>query len=159
MNFDQAEMPVSFEDAIAQVNSAPSLRKIKAYLENSNMSADMKAILYDVASFSIKVGQTVIAVGRRIFEISSALIAKFPNLTLSTLVALVVSVVITSTLGAITIGGAAPFAGLAAILGKLVVLIGVAKGFIDDLRANAAKTEMERVAAEFDALGLGVVKL
>jgi len=151
---NQGEMAVSFEEAMQQVNAAPSLRKIKNYLDNSNMSADMKAILYDIAGFSIKVGQTVIAVGRRIFEIASGLVVKFPNFTLSTLVAVVIGVVLNGALGGLPVIGA-----LAAFFSKLLVLLGMAKGAIDDIRDNAAKSEMQRVSAQFDALGLGIVKL
>ena len=154
MQVNQGEMAVSFEEAMQQVNASPSLRKIKIYLDNSNMSADMKAILYDIAGFSIKVGQTVIAVGRRIFEIASALVVKFPNFTFSTSVAVVIGVVLTGALGGLPVIGA-----LAAFFSKLLVLLGMAKGAIDDLRDNAAKSEMQRVSAQFDALGLGVVKL
>jgi hypothetical protein len=118
------------------------------------MSADMKAILYDIAGFSIKVGQTVIAVGRRIFEIASGLVVKFPNFTLSTLVAVVIGVVLNGALGGLPVIGA-----LAAFFSKLLVLLGMAKGAIDDIRDNAAKSEMQRVSAQFDALGLGIVKL
>ncbi len=151
--------PISLEEAMEEINSAPTLRKIKSYLDKSDMSADTKALLYDVAKFSIKIGETVIAIGRKIFDLASSLVAKFPNLTMWTLVALVVSVVLTSTLGAITIAGSAPFAGLAAILGKLLVLLGVSRGFIEDLRNNAAKTEMDRISAQFDRMGMGVVSL
>ncbi|WP_254655473.1 hypothetical protein [Roseobacter sp. MED193] len=154
MKVNQGEMAVSFEEAMQQVNAAPSLRKIKNYLDNSNMSADMKAILYDIAGFSIKVGQTVIAVGRRIFEIASGLVVKFPNFTLSTLVAVVIGVVLNGALGGLPVIGA-----LAAFFSKLLVLLGMAKGAIDDIRDNAAKSEMQRVSAQFDALGLGIVKL
>ena len=154
MKVNQGEMAVSFEEAMQQVNAAPGLRKIKNYLDNSNMSADMKAILYDIAGFSIKVGQTVIAVGRRIFEIASGLVVKFPNFTLSTLVAVVIGVVLNGALGGLPVIGA-----LAAFFSKLLVLLGMAKGAIDDIRDNAAKSEMQRVSAQFDALGLGIVKL
>jgi hypothetical protein len=140
------------------VQATPSLRKIKSYLDNSDLSADLKALLYDVAKVTVKIGEAVVAIGRRIFEIASALVAKFPNLTIGTLVGLVIATVIGGTLGSITIAGAAPFAGLAAILSKLVVLLGVGKGFIDDLRDNAAKTEMDRVSAQFNALGMGFVQ-
>ena len=150
--------PKTFEEALQLLQTAPSLRKIKSFLDNSNLSADMKALLYDVARVTVKIGATVIAIGRRIFEIASALVSKFPNLTIGTLVGLVVAAVIGSTLGAVTIGGVAPFAGLAAILSKLVVLLGVGKGFIDDLRNNAAKVEMDRVSAQFNALGMGFIK-
>ena len=150
--------PKTFEEALQLLQTTPSLRKIKSFLDNSNLSADMKALLYDVARVTVKIGATVIAIGRRIFEIASALVSKFPNLTIGTLVGLVVAAVIGSTLGAVTIGGVAPFAGLAAILSKLVVLLGVGKGFIDDLRNNAAKVEMDRVSAQFNALGMGFIK-
>ena len=150
--------PKTFEEALQLVQATPSLRKIKSYLDNSDLSADLKALLYDVAKVTVKIGEAVVAIGRRIFEIASALVAKFPTLTIGTLVGLVIATVIGGTLGSITIAGAAPFAGLAAILSKLVVLLGVGKGFIDDLRDNAAKTEMDRVSAQFNALGMGFVQ-
>jgi len=36
--------------------------------------------------------------------------------------------------------------------------LGMAKGAVDDICNNVAKSEMERVSAQFNALGLGVVK-
>ena len=150
--------PKSFEEAIDLVNSSPSLRKIKSQIDNTELSADMKAVLYNIANVTVRIGDIVISAGRRIFEIATALINKFPNLTIGTLVGLVVATVIGGTLGSITIAGAAPFAGLAALISKLVVLLGVGKGFIEDLRNNAAKVEMDHVAAQFNALGMGVVK-
>ncbi|MDB9716409.1 hypothetical protein OAA72_06655 [Amylibacter sp.] len=150
--------PKSFEEAIDLVNSSPSLRKIKSQIDNTELSADMKAVLYNIANVTVRIGDIVISAGRRIFEIATALINKFPNLTIGTLVGLVVATVIGGTLGSITIAGAAPFAGLAALLSKLVVLLGVGKGFIEDLRNNALKVEMDHVAAQFNALGMGVVK-
>ena len=150
--------PKSFKEALELVQSSPTLRKIKTHIDNTDLSADMKAMLYDIAKVTVKIGETVVAVGRRIFKIATSLISKFPNLTFGTLVSLAVATVIGGTLGAITIAGVAPFAGLAALLSKLVVLLGVGKGFIDDLRNNAAKAEMDRVAAQFDVLGMGFVK-
>ena len=154
-NFTQ---PNSFEEALELVNGSPTLRKVKAHIDNIELSADMKAILYDIAKVTVRIGETIVAVGRRIFEIATVLIGKFPNLTIGTLVGLVLATVISGTLGAITIAGASPFVGLAALLSKLVVLLGVGKGFIDDLRNNAAKAEMDRVVAQFNALGMQVVK-
>jgi len=155
---DIETQPKTFEEALQLAQDAPSLRKIKSFLDNSNLSADLKALLYDVSKVTMKIGGTVIAIGCRIFEIAAALVSKFPNLTMGTLVGLVVATVIGSTLGAITVAGAAPFATLAAILSKLVVLLGVGKGFIDDLRNNAAKVEMDRVSAQFNALAMGFVQ-
>ncbi|SLN58859.1 hypothetical protein ROG8370_02691 [Roseovarius gaetbuli] len=145
--------PKTFEEALELVQGSPSLRKIKSYLDNSAFSADIKALLYDIAKITVKVGEAVVALGRHIFAVASALAAKFPNLVLGTLVALVVSTLIVSTLGSLPVIG-----GLAAILSKLIVLLGVTKGFLDDLRNNAAQSEMDRVSAQFSALNLGVVQ-
>lgn len=145
--------PKTFDEALQLVQATPNLRKIKSYLDATNMSADVKALLYDVASVTVKIGETVIAIGRRIIEIASLLASKFPNLTIGALVGLTISAVLTSALGGLPVVG-----GLAALLSKLIVLLGVGKGFIDDLRNNAAKAEMDRVSAQFSALGLGIVK-
>lgn len=150
--------PQSFEEALEIINQSPTLRKIKSYIDQSSLSADMKAILYDVAKFSVKIGETVIAIGRRILEIAIALVKKFPNTAIGALVGVVIATILGGTLGAITIAGAAPFAGLATFLSKIAVLLGAGKGFIDDLRNNAAKNEMERIAAQFDILGMGLAK-
>ena len=145
--------PKTFEEALQLVQATPSLRKIKSFLDNSDLSADMKALLYDVARVTVKIGETVIAIGRRIFEIASALISKFPNLAIGTLIGVTIAAVLTSTLGAIPVVGA-----LASLLSKLVVLLGVGKGFIDDLLNNAAKSEMDRISSQFNALGMGFVQ-
>jgi len=149
-----SSQPKSFEEALQLVQGSPSLRKIKSFLDNSDLSADLKALLYDVAKVSVKIGEAVVAIGRRIFEIASVLGSKFPNLTIGILVGLTVAAVISSTLGTVPVIGV----GLAAILSKLVVLLGGGRGFIDNLRNNAARTEMDRVSAQFNALGMGFVK-
>lgn len=158
MNDTDFTQPKSFEEALAIINQSPTLRKIKSYIDQTSVSADMKAILFDVAKFSVKIGETVIAIGRRIFAISITLVKKFPNTAIGALVGAVIATVLGGTLGALTIAGFAPFAGLAAFLSKIVVLLGVGKGFIDDLLNNAAKSEMDRIAAQFDALGMGLAQ-
>ena len=45
--------PRSFEQALELVNSSPTLRKIKTHIDNTELSADMKAILYDIAGESL----------------------------------------------------------------------------------------------------------
>lgn len=146
--------PKTFAEALDLVQASPTLRSVKSYLDNSDLSADLKALLYDVAKVTIKIGETVIALGRRIIEIASALVAKFPNLTLGTLVGLAIGAVITSVLGGLPVIG-----GLVPLLSKLAVLLGIGKGFLDDLRENAAKVQMDRITAQFNALGMGIVRV
>ena len=114
----------------------------------------MKAILYDIAKITIRVGEVVVALGRRIVQIAMTLIDKFPHTTLGLIVAVVIATVI-STLVA---GTSAPWLlGLAAALQKLVYLLGIGAGVIEDLRQNAMKDAMDRVTEQFQPLNSAIV--
>ena len=127
---------------------------MKAFLDRSDLSADMKAILYDIAKITIRVGEVVVALGRRIVQIAMTLIDKFPHTTLGLIVAVVIATVI-STLVA---GTSAPWLlGLAAALQKLVYLLGIGAGVIEDLRQNAMKDAMDRVTEQFQPLNSAIV--
>lgn len=150
--------PKTFKEAMDLVQTSPTLRTIRSYIDKTNFSADVKALLYDIAKFTVKIGEKVIAIGRYIFSLASEIATRFPNLVLATMVALIAAALLTSTLGAITIGGKPVFAGLASVLSKLMIAIGVTKGFLDDLRNKTIKTEMDHIATQFDAMKLGVVQ-
>lgn len=48
--FGNTEPPRTVEDAIEFCQTGPTPRKIKTYLDSTNLSADLKALLYDVAA-------------------------------------------------------------------------------------------------------------
>lgn len=146
--------PKTFEEAMELVQSSPTLRTIKSYIDQTDFSADVKALLNDIAKYSVKVGEKVIAIGRYIFSLATEIISRFPNLVLATIVALIVASLVQSTLGSIPI-----FAGLATLVSKLIVFLGVARGFLDDLRQNVLKTEMDNIATQFEAMRLGVIRV
>ena len=100
MNNEEFERPQSFEEALEIINQSPTLRKIKSYIDKSDMSADMKAIIYDVAKLTVKIGEVVISIGRRVFEIAITLVKKFPNTAIGALVGAVIATVLAGTLGA-----------------------------------------------------------
>ena len=150
--------PKTFDEALELVQGSLTLRQIKTYIDNTHFSADVKAMLYDIAKFTVKIGEKVISIGRYIFSLATEIAKRFPNLVWATIVALIVAALLSSTLGAITIKGKAIFAGLAAVLSKLIVAIGVTKGFLDDLRNNAAKSEIDHIVSQFETLNLGVVQ-
>ncbi len=143
--------PLSFEEALARTTQSPPFRKIKTYIDNTDLSADMKAILHHVAKYTVKIGEVVIDVGRRIFAIAFSLIQKFPNTSFGVLMGLVVGFVLDST-----VGGMPVFSTLAELLSKLVMLLGVSKGFFEDLRPKMQQADIDcRIKAEFDALRMG----
>lgn len=134
----------SIQEAILRIQEAPSLSSIKSLLDSFALSADMKALLYDIARVTVKVANTVIAVGRRVLSIAIDLFKRFPNTTLGVIVALTIS----------TLLGAVPVIGLvlSAVFTKLLVLLGITAGAIEDIRQHAFKEAMDRVAAEFRPL-------
>lgn len=156
MNKTSVSEPKSFDDVLAIVCQSAPLVNIKKYLDQSSLSSDLKSVIYNVAQYTVTIGGKIIAIGRRILEIAIGLVKKYPNTALGAVVGAVIGTLVIGPLGSITIAGVAPFAGLAALLSKILVLLGVGKGFIDDIRNKAARSEFERVAMEFDILGKGL---
>ena len=141
-NDSAAQETFTMEEALERVRTSPPLRKAKDFIDRTNLSADMKALLYDIAKFTIKVGEVVVAIGRRVLDIAKRLIKKFPNMTLG----VVVAVALTTLLGI----AAWPLIG--GLLSKLLVLLGLAAGAVMDIRQGALKHEMDEVEAEFSPL-------
>lgn len=129
----------TMDEALERIRTSPPLRKVKEFIDRTDLSADMKALLYDIAKITIKVGEAVVAIGRRILDIAMGLINRFPNMTIG----LIVSVVFVTLLGIgswIVVG---PF------LAKLLVLLGITQGAVEDIRQGALKVAMDRVESEF----------
>ncbi|WP_353429342.1 hypothetical protein [Paracoccus denitrificans] len=142
-------VPSSLDEAIEFCQSAMPLRKIKDFLDRTPLSADLKALLYDLAQFTVKVGEVVVAIGRRMISIAMWLAQTIPNTALGVAVALALTAVI----------GTVPVMGgfLAVALQKLLLLIGLTAGAIEDLRQHAMKDAMDRMARQFAAFNGGVV--
>ena len=139
--FGNTEPPRTVEEAIEFCQSGPTLRKIKAYLDSTSLSADLKALLYDLAGFTVKIGEAVVAIGRRILGMAMWLVDNMPN----TLLGVAVALALTTLIGAIPWIGP----GLALLFNKLLLLIGVTAGAIEDIRQHAAKQAMDRFAEQF----------
>lgn len=132
-------VPSSLHEAVELCNDALHLRRIKHFLDRSSLSADIKALPFDLAHLTIKGGAVVAAIGQRMVGIAIRLAQTVPNTPLGVLVALVLSTVIASL--------ASP--ALAVALQKLPLLIGIIAGAIEDIRQHAMKDAMERVARQF----------
>lgn len=137
-------VPTNLDEALEFFQTAPPLRKIKDFLNRSTLSADIKALLYDLAQFTVKVGEVVVAIGRRMVSIAMWLARTIPGTALGVAVALTLTAVI----------GGVPLIGgfLALALQKLLLLIGMTAGAIQDIRNHAMKDSMDRVVRQFSAL-------
>jgi hypothetical protein len=130
--------------AIKESNNSLPERKLKELIERSNLSADMKALLSDVARVTIKIGGKIISIGRKVLSIVFDLIKAFPTVTLGVIAALV----ITSLIGAIPIVGAL----FASLLSSILLLLGVAAGALHDFSSPALGDRISKIMVSMSAL-------
>ncbi|MCP5313166.1 MAG: hypothetical protein H6955_06400 [Chromatiaceae bacterium] len=122
-------------------------QQLKAHLDKLPLPAEVKAILHKIAKFSIEIGKTIIAIGKRVIEIALLVAKKFPNTTLG----LIVGAILTALLALI------PFIGpaLSSIIGTLATIYATTRGFIDDLRSSNPQIveEINEAVSVFRPLG------
>jgi hypothetical protein len=110
------------------------LRKI---IDNLDVSADVKAILSELLTFSIKIGEVVLEVGRKIIEVIKILVKAYPN----TAAGLVVGALIGLLLSSIPVLGWL----LGWLLVPLFTALGLALGMWKDLGNSELGTAIEDV--------------
>lgn len=118
-------MTSQIEMAIKEANTALPSRKIADLIERTNLSADMKSLLNDIAQVTVKVGGKLVTIGRKILSVAFELVKLFPTITFGAIAALVISALIAK----IAIIGSV----VSAFLSPLLLLIGVGKGALMDL--------------------------
>ena len=135
-------MSATLDQLVREVNASPPERKLVELIERTNLSADLKALLCDLARITVRVGGKVLAIGRRILAFALDLIRAFPGMAMGAIVALVVS----SLIANIPI----PVINkvLAAILGPLLLAMGIGMGALQDM---ASPGFGERVGALVDS--------
>ena len=102
--------------------------KVKRYIENLDVSADMKVILMKLSKFSITVGKTALKIGKKILEIAIMLMSKFKIATFG----LIVGALLTLLIGTIPLIGPP----LAAILTPYLLASGLGLGLLEDLKRD-----------------------
>ena len=115
-------------------------------LDNLPLSADGKAFLAKCLKITIKIGGTVVKLGKKVVEIAMYLMTKLPHLTFWTVLGAVFAFLITSIpiLGAI----------LGSFLSPLIMVAGLSKGFYEQLIANEPQAieVIDRSTASFRPL-------
>lgn len=122
-------------------------QKLKSHLDKLPVSAEVKAVLHRLSQFAIKVGETIVAIGRRVLEIGLLIARKFPNATIG----LIVGAILTLLLAMV------PFVGpaLSSIIGTLATIYTTGSGFLEDLKANDPRIvdEIKGASEVFRPLG------
>lgn len=137
-------MSEALEVLIRDVNTSLPERKLVELIERTSLSADVKAILRDVARVTVRVGSKVLAIGRKILAFVFDLIKVFPTVTLGIIAALV----LTSLIAAIPLFGGL----LSAMLGTLLLALGIAGGALNDFLSDSLKDRIDVLVNSFSAL-------
>lgn len=137
-------MTDNLEAAIKEANAALPNRKLHALIERTNLSADMKALLTDIATITTKVAGKLISIGRKILTVVFDLLKLFPAITLGVIAALV----ITSIIAAIPVIGGV----LAGALSSILLLLGIGKGALSDLSNPALNERIDNFVNSLSAL-------
>lgn len=120
------EFTADARSVAAQINSTMPLRKISDLLDRTDISADAKAMLMDVARLTVTTGQYVLHIGRKIISVAFEIIQKFPKTTFGIVVAFIVVALVATV----------PMVGLllASFTSPLLIACGLTIGAIEDMK-------------------------
>ncbi len=103
--------------------------KVRRYIEELDVSADIKVILFKLSKFSITVGKTALKIGKKILEIAIMLMSKFKIATFG----LIVGALLTLFIASIPIIGP----HLAAFSTPFLLASGLGLGLLEDLKLTS----------------------
>lgn len=103
--------------------------EIKSYIEKLAVSAEIKAVLFKLTKFTIKVGQTLIKLGKKVLEIVAMLASKYKSAALG----IIIGALMTLLISTIPLLGPA----LSSFLGPLLILFGLSKGLWEDVKRDS----------------------
>jgi hypothetical protein len=111
-----SELPSSFFDFVGSFEFSDD--RIRNLIDNINVSADTKALLYSFSKATITVGRAVVKIGKKILDFLFFLLKSFPSLTFGMVFGLVVGALI----------GAIPLIGV--VLGAPATVLAVGLGVV-----------------------------
>ena len=116
----------------------------RSWIARLPFSADAKSILYKIAKTTIRAGQFVVKIGRKILEIVDFLVREYPKATFGLILGAVVgSLVVSIPVIGFVIGPL--FKALAMVLGAVV-------GAYEDIKDSAMQRKVQESMASFEHL-------
>ena len=116
---------------------------LKNFIDNLNVSVDVKALLYKLLDHAINLAGIAYTIGRKIIELLVYFVKKFPNMALGMLIGAVLGAIFTSI----------PVLGwlLGSIITPILILLGGLVGLWQDIQDKALKASV--LAATEQAFG------
>lgn len=140
--FDAPELD---DAAIDALNSQSFTRKqVHRIIDNMSVSADAKSILNSIVDTSIQVGEKIIQIGKKIFEIVIELLKAYPKASMGAVIGLLVGGLIS----------AIPIIGfiVGSLVQPLLPALGLAVGWMQDLGDDALTRKISDIQQQFYAL-------
>lgn len=118
--------------------------EIKKIIDGLSVSADIKSLLYKITTVTIRMGETIIKIGRKIIDLICKVFSEFPKATFGMLFGAILGVLISSI----------PFIGhiLGPIATPILIGLGLVAGAIHDLGDMALERRIKAANAEFSPL-------
>lgn len=117
---------------------------VKKLIDNLNISADAKSALYAMTNITIKAGEFVLKIGRKIIDFICTVFKEFPGASFGMIFGLIMGVLIS----AIPVIGAV----FSPIVMPIALALGITIGMKEDLKDKALARKIAEINAKFSPL-------
>jgi len=117
---------------------------IRRLIDKLDISADAKSLLFSFSKTTIKIGENIVKVGKKIIDIIFTMLKEFPSATFGIIFGATVGLLISSipVLGVV----------LGPIFTPIAIAIGLAVGLVEDIKDKNLVRKIKQQAATFSPL-------
>ena len=142
--FEQEAKSVNAEFIESMSEFSATEEKIKSMIDNLSISADAKSLLYTLSRATIRVGEYVLKIGKKIIDFVCSILNEFPNAVFGLVFAAIAGFLIASipVIGAV-LGG---------IVTPILLACGLVGGLVEDLKDKTLARKIAEINAKFSPL-------
>lgn len=140
----QAESDINDSFIQSMLKLEMSDNQIKKIIGDLNFSADVKSLLYSISKATIKAGQYILKIGRKIIDFVCLLFKEYPNATFG----LIFGAIAGFLIAAIPIIGAV----LSSLVTPILAVLGLGKGLLEDIKDKNLLRKIVEFNAGFEPL-------
>lgn len=117
--------------------------KVRKMIDDLDISADAKSLIYSFSKVTIKAGEFIIKIGRKIIDFICKLFSEFPNATFGMIFGAIAGFLVASI----------PVLGMIApLITPILIGLGMAGGLKEDIRDKALVRKIAEINAQFSPL-------
>jgi len=117
---------------------------IKRVIDNLDVSADVKSLLYTFSKATIKAGEYVLKVGRKIIDFVCTLFREYRNASFGLIFGAIAGILISMV----------PIIGcvLGSVVTPILILMGMANGLYEDMKDKQLERKIAEITSKFSPL-------